>query len=98
MQNTADLSNNVIDEVKAGNLYRHFKGDYYKIICIARDSETTEPMVVYQGLYVSKEWGPNPVWVRPLSNFTDLKDLDNGQRVQRFEKVDKVPEFYIRSH
>ena len=31
-------------------LYRHFKGNYYRVLSIARHSETTEPMVVYQAL------------------------------------------------
>ena len=40
--------------------YRHFKGNEYEVISIARHSETTEPMVVYRALY-----GDHGVWVRP---------------------------------
>ena len=32
--------------------YRHFKGKEYRLLAIARHSETLEPMVVYQALYV----------------------------------------------
>ena len=31
--------------------YRHFKGNEYEVIAIARHSETEEPMVVYKALY-----------------------------------------------
>ena len=40
--------------------YRHFKGNEYEVIDIARHSETLEPMVVYRALY-----GEGGVWVRP---------------------------------
>ena len=33
------------------NYYRHFKGGKYKLLGIAKDSETQEKMVVYQALY-----------------------------------------------
>ena len=32
-------------------IYKHFKGDYYLVEDIARDSETKEEMVVYRRLY-----------------------------------------------
>lgn len=77
--------------IKAGELYRHFKGDYYKILCIARDSDTTLEVVVYQGFYTSKEWGKNPIWVRPLDDFAGFKEID-GKKIKRFTKVEKIPE------
>ena len=42
-------------------IYRHFKGNLYKLITVALDSETLEEMVVYQALY-----GNCGYWVRPL--------------------------------
>ena len=42
--------------------YKHYKGNYYRVIGIARHSETLEDMVVYQGLYEN-----GGLWVRPLS-------------------------------
>lgn len=47
--------------IKMG-VYKHYKGNYYRVIGIARHSETLEDMVVYQGLY--EDGG---LWVRPLS-------------------------------
>ena len=38
--------------VQANEIYRHFKGNLYKVICIAKDSETLEDMVVYQGMAI----------------------------------------------
>ena len=47
-------------EVKTGR-YRHFKGNEYELLYIAKDSETLEDMVVYKALY-----GEGGIWVRPL--------------------------------
>ena len=43
-------------------VYKHYKGNYYRVIGIARHSETLEDMVVYQGLYEN-----GGLWVRPAS-------------------------------
>ncbi len=47
--------------IKMG-VYKHYKGNYYRVMGIARHSETLEEMVVYQGLYDGGE-----LWVRPAS-------------------------------
>ena len=51
-----------MEEVQIGKVYRHFKGNEYRVIGIAKHSETLEEMVVYQALY-----GEQAVWVRPVS-------------------------------
>ena len=61
--------------------YRHFKGNYYEVIDVARHSETEQWLVVYRPLY-----GDRKLWVRPLEIFQDLKDLD-GQQVPRFNRI-----------
>lgn len=59
--------------------YRHYKGNFYEVIEIARHSETEEEMVIYRKLY-----GDNSLWVRPLAMF--LEDvLFDGHSVSRFE-------------
>jgi len=63
--------------------YKHFKGGEYEVICIGKNSETEEDMLVYKGLY-----GDNPIWIRPLSMFLDMKNLPDGTEVQRFTKID----------
>lgn len=69
--------------VQVGGRYRHFKGNEYRVLHIAKHSETEEEMVVYQQLY-----GEQGIWVRPLSMFLDQKDLD-GELVNRFELVEE---------
>ena len=49
-----------------GQLYRHFKGNLYRIVTLAKDSETGENMVVYQALY-----GSFACYVKPLALFMD---------------------------
>lgn len=65
-------------ELKAGK-YRHFKGNEYELIGIARHSETMEPMVVYRALY-----GEQGLWVRPASMWTETVERDGycGPRFQ----------------
>ncbi len=69
-------------EFKEG-IYRHFKGNLYKALFLANDSETTEKMVVYQALYGEKE-----IWVRPLKMWNESVTLPNGEVVKRFSHVD----------
>ena len=64
-----------------GGIYRHFKGNLYKVLHIAKHSETEALMVVYQKLY-----GDHDIWVRPLEMFLDYKEVD-GNLVKRFEEV-----------
>jgi hypothetical protein len=61
--------------------YRHYKGKEYRVLHVARHSETMQPMVVYQTLYGDFSW-----WVRPLEMFTEFVEVD-GRPVRRFEFV-----------
>ena len=61
--------------------YRHFKGNEYEVIDIARHSETLEPMVVYRALY-----GEGGVWVRPAEMWLETVEK-NGKTIRRFEKT-----------
>ncbi len=65
-----------------GSLYEHYKGHRYKIIGIARHSETLEELVVYQALY-----GEGDIWVRPLSMFLENIVID-GVLQPRFKLVE----------
>ena len=58
-------------ELRPG-LYRHFKGNQYRLLYVAKHSETLEPMVVYQALY-----GEMGIWVRPASMWTEHVDRDD---------------------
>ena len=48
-----------MQQLQIGRVYRHFKGDYYLVEALARDSETGEPCVIYRKLY-----GDGGLWVR----------------------------------
>ena len=67
-------------------LYRHFKGNMYEVVGVAKHSETEEPLVVYRALY-----GEGGLWARPLDMFAGAGDRekypDVGQH-WRFERVD----------
>ena len=58
--------------------YRHYKGNEYQVIGIARHSESHEEMVVYRPLY-----GEGGLWVRPLTMFTENVMVD-GKTMPRF--------------
>ena len=62
-------------------IYRHFKGNRYEVVGIARHSETMEPMVVYRALY-----GEQGLWVRPLAMWTETVERD-GVSHQRFTYI-----------
>ncbi|WP_437187031.1 DUF1653 domain-containing protein [Planctomicrobium sp. SH668] len=59
--------------------YRHYKGNEYTVLGIARHSETEEELVVYR-----QEYGEFGLWVRPASMFTELVEV-NGNSVPRFK-------------
>jgi hypothetical protein len=68
-------------EPKPG-LYRHYKGHDYRVIGLARHSETREPLVVYEALY-----GERGLWVRPAAMFIETVALPDGSRPARFTYV-----------
>lgn len=47
-------------------IYRHYKGDEYEVIGVARHTETLEQLVMYRALY-----GTHDLWVRPLTMFVE---------------------------
>lgn len=61
--------------------YRHFKGNLYEVLDIARHSETQEEYVVYRALY-----GEHGLWVRPAAMFSEIIERD-GRRLARFEFI-----------
>lgn len=65
--------------------YRHYKGKEYRVIGIAKHSETLEDLVVYETLYENEL---SRLWVRPLQMFTETIEV-NGERVQRFQYCDE---------
>lgn len=70
------------NEIKIGK-YRHYKGNEYEVLGVAKHSETLEPMVVYKALYGEKQ-----VWVRPLCMWNETVTVD-GVAVLRFTYIEK---------
>ena len=56
-----------------GEYYKHFKGNVYRVLHIAKHTETLEDMVVYQAMY-----GERGIWVRPLSMFEEVIERERG--------------------
>ena len=75
------MDNQQIRTIKTNTKYRHFKGNEYLILHIAKHSETLEDMVVYQALY-----GEFGIWVRPLDMFLEQVERD-GLMIDRFEEI-----------
>ena len=75
-----------MQELKINGIYKHFKGDYYLVEEIARDSETQEEMVIYRKLYEDCS-----LWIRPKKMFlseVDYNKYPNVKQKYRFELQD----------
>lgn len=70
-----------MDSVQPGR-YRHFKGNEYEVLYVARHSETLEEMVVYRALY-----GEHGVWVRPAAMWNETVQRD-GKTFRRFTRIE----------
>lgn len=78
------------DTPKQFEIYRHFKGNYYKIIAVGHHSETGEKMVIYYDLSGKNSTIDNPC-IRPLDMFlseVDHEKYPNVTQKYRFEKAD----------
>lgn len=78
-------------EVVVGGIYKHFKGNLYKVINIGYDSETiingiSKKLVIYEALY-----DDHKIWVRPYDMFVSKVDKEKYPDVlqeYRFELID----------
>ena len=69
-----------MNEIKPGK-YKHFKGNEYEVLYMAKHSETGEDMVVYRALY-----GDFGIWVRPASMWNEVIER-GGKKMQRFTYI-----------
>ncbi|MEP4890353.1 MAG: DUF1653 domain-containing protein [Aliiglaciecola sp.] len=63
--------------------YRHYKGNDYQVIGVAKHSEDESELVVYRPLY-----GEGKLWVRPLEMFIEEVVID-GKSTPRFRFVEE---------
>ena len=68
-------------EIRPGR-YRHYKGNEYTVLGVARHSETLEELVVYR-----QEYGEYGLWVRPAAMFSETVTVA-GQPVPRFQLIE----------
>lgn len=80
-----------------GKVVRHFKGNYYFIENVSRDSETKEDIIVYRPLYERED---SMLWTRPAKMFfgeIDINRADNlTKQKHRFEVVEDLSKDYIK--
>ncbi len=73
-------------KIKIDGTYKHYKnGSLYKVIALAKDSETLQDMVVYEALYA------NPlsrIWTRPYFEWTEEVTTKDGAKVSRYTLLD----------
>lgn len=75
-----------MEQLKINGIYKHFKGDYYLVVDVARHSETKEEYVVYRRLYED-----GSLWIRPKDMFlseVDHEKYPNVEQKYRFELQD----------
>ena len=78
MEGAADVRYRI---VMTGEYYRHFKGNVYRVLHIAKHSETLEDLVVYQAMY-----GERGIWVRRKTIFEEVIERD-GKTFRRFSPI-----------
>ena len=69
-------------EVQPNEIYRHYKGNVYRVLHLAKHTETMEDMVIYTPVT-----GESYVWARPLSMWFDTVQTKDGD-VSRFTRIE----------
>lgn len=77
---------NTNEKIVIGGVYRHFKGEYCKVLTVGLDTDTLEELVVYIALCYKPE-KETRVWIRSLKEFMGTKEMEDGSVIKRFEFV-----------
>lgn len=75
-------------EIKVGTIYQHFKGNKYKILCIALNTETDKRMVIYQDIT-----NKDRIFARDYDMFISKVDRDkypDVKQIYRFEEIESI--------
>ena len=74
-----------MNKLIVNRIYKHFKGDYYLVEAIAKDSETLEDMVIYRKLY-----DDGGLWIRNIDSFLSVVDIKKYPDVEQKYKFELV--------
>lgn len=77
--------------VYINKVYKHYKGQYYRVLYHAIHTEDETIMVVYQQLYSTDKYAEGFVWVRPHKMFHEIITINNVL-TDRFSLVFDYPE------
>ena len=72
------------NKVHPKGIYKYYKGNIYKVLFLAKHSETLEDLVIYQPMY-----GELKVWARPLTMFTE-NVIFEGKTIPRFKFTEVI--------
>jgi hypothetical protein len=72
-------------QVEIGGTYVHYSNPQltYTVTSVGLIEETEEPAVIYQANYA-----PNLIWIRPLTNWLASVEVEAGNTLPRFQKVE----------
>jgi len=73
----------LIDQIKTGDIWRHYKNKDYRIITVSCSTEDLTWSVVYEALYDN---AVSQIWHRPIEMFLEEIEID-GTNVPRFTHV-----------
>ncbi|WP_018143773.1 DUF1653 domain-containing protein [Alloscardovia criceti] len=76
----------VVRTLQLHSVYKHFKGNYYYVEAVARDSETEGSLVIYRKLY-----GDRTLWARPVEMFLSPVDKHKYPDVEQTYRFEEVP-------
>ena len=68
-----------MQEILIGKIYKHYKGNKYKITGFARCSETLQDLIIYESL------DSKTTWVRPKKMWNEIIDKKNTLRFTLIE-------------